>query len=97
MNLGLCWSDISFYILKLFYDSFLVISSSRSSPPNSSAAIERTEVLRNPEDMINSAVENFSRLKKSIDTCCNENGVIATIKTKPIWEGYVALKNKGIK
>jgi hypothetical protein len=36
-------------------------------------------------------------LKKSIDTCCDEKGVIATIKKKPIWEGYVALKNKGIK
>jgi hypothetical protein len=47
--------------------------------------------------MINAAVENFSSLKKSIDTCCDENGVIATIKTKPIWEGYVSLKNKGIK
>jgi two-component system sensor histidine kinase VicK len=75
----------------------LVISSSQSSPPNSSAAIERKEVLRNPEDMINATVENFSRLKKSIDTCCDENGVVVTIKTKPIWEGYVALKSKGIK
>lgn len=75
----------------------MVISSSQSSPPNSSGAIERTEVLRNPEDMIYATVENFSRLKKSIDTCCDENGVVATIKTKPTWEGYAALKNKGIK
>ena len=81
----------------LFYNSFLVISSSQSSRPNSSGAIERTEVLRNPEDMIYATVENFSSLKKSIDTCCDENGVVVTIKTKPIWEGYAALKNKGIK
>lgn len=75
----------------------MVISSSQSSRPNSSGAIERTEVLRNPEDMIYATVENFSSLKKSIDTCCDENGVVVTIKTKPIWEGYAALKNKGIK
>ena len=47
--------------------------------------------------MIYATVENFSSLKKSIDTCCDENGVVVTIKTKPIWEGYAALKNKGIK
>ena len=47
--------------------------------------------------MIYATVKNFSHLKKSIDTCCDENGVVATIKTKPIWEGYAALKNKGIK
>jgi two-component system sensor histidine kinase VicK len=68
-----------------------------SSPDTHSKAIERTEVLRTPQDMINATVENFSFLKKTIDTCCDGNGVIATIKVKPIWEGYVALKNRGIK
>jgi hypothetical protein len=30
-------------------------------------------------------------------TPVDENGVVATIKTKPIREGYATLKNKGIK
>jgi two-component system, OmpR family, sensor histidine kinase VicK len=68
-----------------------------SSADTRSEAIERTEVLRNPQDMINATVENFSHLKKTIDTCCDSNGVIATINVKPIWEGYVALKNRGIR
>jgi two-component system, OmpR family, sensor histidine kinase VicK len=68
-----------------------------SSADTRSEGIERTEVLRNPQDMINATVENFSHLKETIDTCCDSNGVIATVNIKPIWEGYVALKNRGIR
>jgi two-component system sensor histidine kinase VicK len=63
----------------------------------SSSSIERTQVLRNPKDMINTTVEDFSRLKERIDICCDHKGVSVTLDAKPIWEGYRALKNRGIK
>ena len=55
---------------------------------SSSSSIERTQVLRNPKDMINTTVEDFSRLKERIDICCDHKGVSVTLDAKPIWEGY---------
>jgi two-component system, OmpR family, sensor histidine kinase VicK len=68
-----------------------------SSPDTQLEAIERTEILRNPEDMISATVEIFSKLKKSTDICTYSKGVYLTINTKPIWEGYVKLKDRGVK
>jgi two-component system, OmpR family, sensor histidine kinase VicK len=76
----------------------LEISSQLSSPPNTqSTAIERTEILRKSEDMVNVTVEDFSKLKKSMDICTYGKGVYLTINTKPIWEGYTKLKDRGVK
>jgi hypothetical protein len=66
-----------------------------SSPDTHSEAIERTEILRNPEDMISATVEIFSKSNKSIDICTYGKGVYLTINTKPIWEGYVKVKQGG--
>jgi two-component system, OmpR family, sensor histidine kinase VicK len=76
----------------------LEISSQLSSPPNTqSTAIERTEILRKSEDMVTVTVEDFSKLKKSMDICTYGKGVYLTINTKPIWEGYTKLKDRGVK
>jgi hypothetical protein len=42
-------------------------------------------------------VEIFSKSKKSIDICTYGKGVYLTINTKPIWEGYVKVKQRGAK
>jgi hypothetical protein len=47
--------------------------------------------------MISATVEIFSKLKKSTDICTYSKGVYLTINTKPIWEGYVKLKDRGVK
>ena len=80
----------------MLYSSFLEVSSPRSSLLDTqSGTIERTEILRNHEDMVNTTVEDFSKLKKSIDICTYGKGVYLTINTKPIWEGYVKVKQRG--
>jgi two-component system, OmpR family, sensor histidine kinase VicK len=79
----------------LLYNSFLEVSSSQSSLETQSGTIERTEILRNHEDMVNTTVEDFLKLKKSIDICTYGKGVYLTINTKPIWEGYVKAKQRG--
>jgi two-component system, OmpR family, sensor histidine kinase VicK len=68
-----------------------------SSPDTHSEVIEKTEILRNPEDMISATVEIFSKAKKSIDICTYGKGVYLTINTKPIWNGYVKVKQRGAK
>jgi two-component system, OmpR family, sensor histidine kinase VicK len=47
--------------------------------------------------MVNVTVEDFSKLKKSMDICTYGKGVYLTINTKPIWEGYTKLKDRGVK
>jgi two-component system, OmpR family, sensor histidine kinase VicK len=80
----------------LLYSSFLEVSPPRSSLlETQSGTIERTEILRNHEDMVKTTVEDFSKLKKSIDICTYGKGVYLTINTKPIWEGYVKVKQRG--
>ena len=80
----------------MLYSSFLEVSSPLSSLLDTqSGTIERTEILRNHEDMVNTTVEDFSKLKKSIDICTYGKGVYLTINTKPIWEGYVKVKQRG--
>jgi two-component system, OmpR family, sensor histidine kinase VicK len=80
----------------LLYNSFLEVSPPRSSLLDTqSETIERTEILRNHEDMVNTTVEDFSKLKKCIDICTYGKGVYLTINTKPIWEGYVKVKQRG--
>ena len=47
--------------------------------------------------MLNATVEIFSKLKKAWTFALIEKGVYLTINTKPIWEGYTTLKDKGVK
>jgi len=47
--------------------------------------------------MVNEVVENYSRLKTNMDTCVDDQGAVVTVKAKPIWEGLIALKNRGIR
>ena len=53
--------------------------------------------MRDQKDMLNATVEIFSKLKKSMDICTYSKGVYLTINTKPIWEGYTKLKDRGVK
>ncbi|MDQ6722700.1 MAG: hypothetical protein M3Z01_00315, partial [Thermoproteota archaeon] len=58
---------------------------------------ERTIVLYEPKEMINAVLENFSHLRKTMCICCDNDGFAVTINAKPIWEGIIALKNRGAK
>jgi hypothetical protein len=49
------------------------------------------------DDIAKSALENFSRLKISMDTCVGDDGAALTVNATPIWEGLMTLKNKGVK
>jgi signal transduction histidine kinase len=70
------------------------MSSSTSSPYDDD---ERTIVLYDVDDIAKSALENFSRLKISMDTCVGDDGAALTVNATPIWEGLMTLKNKGVK
>jgi hypothetical protein len=59
------------------------MSSSASSTYDSD---ERTIVMYDVDDISNSALENFSRLIISMDTCGGDEGAALTVNAKPIWE-----------
>lgn len=70
---------------------------SPSSFSSSSDGIERTEVIKNPADMVRITTEDFSKIKNRIDVCCDIEGVRVTFEVKPIWNSYCALKIRGIR
>jgi two-component system sensor histidine kinase VicK len=73
-------------------------SSPRSSPPNTdSSAIERTVVLSNPEQMVETTLRIYTQMSKCMDTVCDDKGVQVTINIKSIWEAILVLKRKGVK
>ncbi len=63
----------------------------------SSSGIERTEVIKNPEDMVRVTTEDFSKIKNRMDICCDFDGIRVTFEVKPIWNAYCALKGRGIR
>jgi two-component system sensor histidine kinase VicK len=67
------------------------------SSSSSDYTSERTIVLYNPEEIVNAVLENFLQLKTSMDYCIGEQGAAVTINAKPIWEGFIVLKNRGIR
>jgi hypothetical protein len=67
-----------------------------SSPDTYANAIERTEVLRNPQDMIETTLRIYGQISEYMNTVCDNNGVQVTIKTAPVWEGICALKYRGV-
>jgi two-component system, OmpR family, sensor histidine kinase VicK len=74
-----------------------MLDSASTSFSSSSESIERTQVIKNPEDMVRETTTNFSKLKKYIDICCDSEGVRVTFEVKPIWNSYCALKDRGIR
>jgi hypothetical protein len=56
-----------------------------------------TIVMHDPKEMVNAVIENFSQLKTNMDTCVGDQGAAVTINSKPIWEGLIVLKNRGIR
>jgi hypothetical protein len=64
---------------------------------SSSVGIERTEVIKNPEDMVRITTKDFSKIKKRIDICCDVEGIRVTFEVKPIWNSYCELKDRGIR
>jgi hypothetical protein len=68
-----------------------------SSPDTHSEVIERTEVLTDPEDMIEATLRIYKCMNEYINAICDDKGVQVTINTKPIWEGMYVLKNRGVK
>lgn len=58
---------------------------------------ERTKVFRQPERMISTTLRVYSRITSQMDAVCDEKGIEIVINTKPIWNGFNILYNKGVK
>jgi two-component system, OmpR family, sensor histidine kinase VicK len=68
-----------------------------SSPDTYANAIERTEVLRNPQDMIETTLRIYGKMSEYMNAICDDKGAQVAINTKPIWEGMHVLKRRGVK
>jgi hypothetical protein len=68
-----------------------------SSTDTYSKAIERTDALRNPQDMIKTSLQIYTQMSEYMNAICDNKGVQVIINTKPIWEGMHDLKRKGFK
>lgn len=75
---------------------YCISVSNSSTPTSSSDGIERTEVIKRPEDMVRITLEDFANIRERIDICSDSNGVIVTFEVTPIWKAYCALKDRGI-
>jgi two-component system, OmpR family, sensor histidine kinase VicK len=59
--------------------------------------IDKTIVLTDPSDIIRRAAALFSNVKERIDCCADSNAPYSHFMLKPVRDGYVQLKNRGIK
>ena len=64
-----------------------------SSPPTS----EMIEVLYGNDDIIKKTLETFSSIKERLEGSFDNAGPAIHVKYKPIWDGLVQLKEKGVK
>ena len=60
-------------------------------------AEEKTEVLYNPEEMVNSALEFYSRIKYNTDICGDCLAPKLYMEFNPLWNAYLDVKNRGVK
>jgi two-component system, OmpR family, sensor histidine kinase VicK len=58
---------------------------------------EKTEVICGSENIINRALEGLSKAKKRFDNCSDDSSPSAYVSTKPMWQGLLDLKNRGVK
>ena len=57
----------------------------------------KTIVLTDPKDIMSSAAALFSNVRERIDCCADSNAPISHFMLKPVQDGYIHLKNRGIK
>jgi two-component system, OmpR family, sensor histidine kinase VicK len=57
----------------------------------------KTLVITDPEDIMSSATSLFSNVKERIDCCADDNAPISHSMLKPVRDGFIQLKNRGIK
>ncbi|HYZ58724.1 MAG TPA: hypothetical protein VE544_03625, partial [Nitrososphaeraceae archaeon] len=57
----------------------------------------KTIVLTDPKDIMSSAATLFPDVKERIDCCADSNAPISHFMLKPVRDGYIHLKNRGIK
>ena len=57
----------------------------------------KTIVLTDPKDITSSVAALFSNVKERIDCCADDNAPISHIMLEPVRDGYIHLKNRGIK
>jgi len=59
--------------------------------------LDKTEVLYENNTIIKKTLETFSWTKKSMDGSLDKDGPAIHVLYKPIWDGLVSLKKRGIK
>lgn len=57
----------------------------------------KTIVLTDPKDIMSSVAALFSNVKERIDCSADSNAPYSHVMLKPVWAGYIQLKNRGIK
>ncbi|HJU96173.1 MAG TPA: histidine kinase dimerization/phospho-acceptor domain-containing protein, partial [Nitrososphaera sp.] len=57
----------------------------------------KTIVLTDPKDIRSSVAALFSNVKERIDCSADSNAPYSHVILKPVWDGYIQLKNRGIK
>ena len=57
----------------------------------------KTIVLTDPKDIMSSAATLFPDVKERIDCCADDNAPYSHFMLKPVRDGYIQLKNRGIK
>ena len=50
--------------------------------------IERTKVLYDSKDIVNSAIEMLSSVKEKIDVCADHNAPSSHVELRPIWNAF---------
>jgi sugar-specific transcriptional regulator TrmB len=58
---------------------------------------EKTIVLYEPEEMVNSALEFYSRIKYNVDVCGDYLAPKLYMEFRPLWDAYLEVKNRGVK
>ncbi len=64
---------------------------------SSDIATNKTIVLTDPEDIMKSAAGLFSNVKQRIDCAADSNAPYSHILVKPVRDGFIQIKNRGVK
>jgi two-component system, OmpR family, sensor histidine kinase VicK len=73
------------------------ISTNNTTAKDKKENIERTEVLNDPDKVINTELQFFSNSNKKIDTCMNYTRPSLTIALEPIKKAFLDAKSRGVK
>ncbi|MBV9176844.1 MAG: HAMP domain-containing histidine kinase [Nitrososphaeraceae archaeon] len=74
-----------------------IISTNNTTAKDKKENIEKTEVLNDPDKVINTELQFFSNSNKKIDTCMNYTRPSLTITLEPIKKAFLDAKSRGVK